>query len=367
MSTLSERTSRRVFVGLVLLSIVLVGMVVWPFASAIFLGAVLAGALAPLQTRLTQTFRGREGGAAAVLVVSVLLLLVAPLGGLAAFTVKEAVQGYEYVAETLESEGMEGLVAALPDKVEGWARDAVRQFAGGAEELREAIEEKAQQQGGKAAKAVTGVVAATGSFVFQTAMFLIALFFLLVEGRRVVDWLEHVVPLKRGQTLELLVEFRRVSVAVLVSSLLTALLQALAAFVGYLIARVPHPFFFGAVTFFMALIPAVGAGAVCLVASLLLLATGHPWAALFLTVWGLLVVGLVDNVVKPILAKRGLSMHGAVVFFALLGGLSAFGPVGLLLGPLVVALLLALVKIYERDYQKTLPPEDHEPAAPRAP
>jgi predicted PurR-regulated permease PerM len=150
-------------------------------------------------------------------------------------------------------------------------------------------------------------------------------------------------------------------VAVLVSSLATAAVQAVVALVGYLIARVPHPFFFGTLTFFIALIPAVGAAAVCLVAAVLLLATGHPWMALFLALWGVTVVGLVDNVVKPLLVKRGLSLHGAVVFFALLGGLSVFGPVGLLMGPMVVALLLALIRIHERDYKPELPPDTHAP------
>jgi predicted PurR-regulated permease PerM len=126
--------------------------------------------------------------------------------------------------------------------------------------------------------------------------------------------------------------------------------QTVAALIGYLIARVPVPFFFAAVTFFLALIPAIGAAVVCVVAALLLLATGHPVAALVLAIWGIVVVGLSDNVIKPLLVKRGMHMHGAIVFFALLGGLAAFGAVGLLLGPLIVAFFLAVLRIYERDY-----------------
>ena len=71
--------------------------------------------------------------------------------------------------------------------------------------------------------------------------------------------------------------------------------------------------------------------------------------ALFLALWGIIVVGLSDNVVKPLLAKRGMQMHGAIVFFSLLGGLAVFGAIGLLLGPLIVAFFLTVVRIYERD------------------
>jgi predicted PurR-regulated permease PerM len=86
------------------------------------------------------------------------------------------------------------------------------------------------------------------------------------------------------------------------------------------------------------------------VAALLLLITGHPGMALFLSLWGVLVVGLVDNLIKPLLIRRGLDIHGAIVFFALIGGMAAFGAIGLLVGPLAVALFLAVLRIYHRDY-----------------
>jgi predicted PurR-regulated permease PerM len=92
-----------------------------------------------------------------------------------------------------------------------------------------------------------------------------------------------------------------------------------------------------------AFIPAVGAGAVCLGVALLVFLPGHPYAAFFLAVWGLTVVRLVDNPVKPLLSKAGMQMNGAVVFFSLIGGLAAFGGVGLPLRPLILTLLLALL------------------------
>jgi predicted PurR-regulated permease PerM len=89
---------------------------------------------------------------------------------------------------------------------------------------------------------------------------------------------------------------------------------------------------------------------VCLFAALLLLVTGHPYFAAFLAVWGLVVVGLVDNLVKPLLIRRGMEIHGVIVFFSLIGGIATFGAIGLLIGPLLVALFLALLRMYHRDY-----------------
>jgi predicted PurR-regulated permease PerM len=359
----SDLTARRVFTGLILLSIFLLALVVQPFAKGFFLAAVLAGALYGTHKRLTRVFRGNPNVSAGVLCFAVVVALLVPLTGFTAFLVTEATDGMRFINETLRKEGLEGLVEKLPGPARGLAERLMDRFQVEELQLDEKLQQQVTSQGGTAAKAVTGVVAATGSFAFQTAMMLIALFFLLVDGRRMVVWLESVSPLKDGQTTEILREFRQVVIAVLVSSVATAGVQTVAALVGYLIARVPIPFFFAAVTFFLALIPAVGAAVVCFAAAGLLLLTGHPWAALFLAIWGVVVVGLVDNVVKPLLVKRGLHMHGAIVFFALLGGLAAFGTVGLLIGPLVVAFFLALVRIHERDYGRSSP----QPAAPATP
>ena len=360
----TRQTARRVFVVLIVLALFLVGLLIRPFAEAFIFAAVLAGTLWPLQTRLSRRLGQRRNTSAAILCLLVLIALVAPIGGISAFVVRETVAGARFVTETLRSEGMTGLIDELPDPVRRMADELLDRFPIEQEHLDKTIQKQASAQGGRAAGVVTTALAATGSLVVQTFMMMIALFFFLVDGAALVAWFEHVSPLEPGQTLEILVEFRKVSASVLLSTLATAGVQAIAALVGYLIAGVPHPFFFATVTFFMALIPAIGAGGACLAAALLLLAQGQVGMAIFLAVWGVLVVGLVDNLIKPLLVKRGLHMHGAIVFFALLGGLAAFGTVGLLLGPLIVTLFLALVRIHQRDYGDNLSPPGHENVTP---
>lgn len=359
----SELTARRIFTGLILLSILLLALVVRPFAEAFFLAAVLAAAFYGLHKRLTRRLRGRQNLSAGLLCTAVVLALLLPLGGLTAFVVTEVSEGAQFVRETVQREGVSGLVERLPGPVRGTMESLMKRLPMEEQNLDQTIQEQVSTQGGTAAKAVTGAVAATGSIVFQTIMMLIALFFFFTDGARLVEWVESVSPLRRGQTRELMREFRRVSGAVLLSSVATAGVQSVAALVGFLIARVPAPLFFAGVAFFMALIPAVGAAIVVLAAAALMFFSGHPWAALFLAIWGLVVVGLVDNIVKPLLAKRGMHQHGAIVFFALLGGLAAFGTVGLLLGPLIVAFFLALVRIWERDYGRSTP-RAGDPATP---
>jgi predicted PurR-regulated permease PerM len=343
-----ELAARRFLFVLLLTALVLVGLVAWPLAEALFLAAVLAVVLAPLQRRLARLLRGRPQVSAALLVVAVLVLLVGPILAMSAVAAREVTGGIRFLLETFRSEGMSGLLQRMPAPLDEYAARLLAYLG----DLGAVIESQVQKQGPKAATAVGAALAATGSLLFQMTMMLIALFFLLVGGRDFIAWIDGASPLRRGQTHELLAECKKVSYAVFVSTVITAGAQTAAALAGYLIASVPQTFFFTGVTFFFALIPAIGAAAVVLVAALVLLATGHPYMAGFLALWGVVVVGLVDNVVKPYLIKGDIEMHGAVVFFALIGGIAAFGMVGLLVGPLAVAMLIAILRMYKRDYLK---------------
>jgi predicted PurR-regulated permease PerM len=341
-----EQAARRFLFALLAATLLLVGFITWPVAEALLMAAVLAVVLAPLQTRLTRWLRGRAQLSAVILVVAALLLVVGPLLAMTAVAVREATEGARFIIETVRSEGSSGLLERLPAPFADYATRGLAYLG----DLGATLESQIRSQGPKAASAVGAAVVATGSLVFQLAMMLIALFFLLVSGRDLIAWIDGVSPLRPGQTRELLAECRKVSYSVVVATLATAGAQTLVALVGYLIASVPHAMFFAGVTFFVALIPAVGAATVCLAAALLLLFTGHPYMAIFLAVWGVTVVGLVDNIVKPFLIKGDVEIHGAVVFFALIGGIAAFGMIGLLIGPLAVAMLLALLRMYRRDY-----------------
>jgi predicted PurR-regulated permease PerM len=344
--------ARRFFFTLLFVATVLVALVARPIAKALFLAAALAGVLWPLHARLGRKLGGRRGLSAAIWVLAVIVALVGPMVAFSTVAIREAIEGWRFISDTLRSEGGAGLLHHLPPTLERLALQGLEHLpAGGGGDLAHQM----GAQGGKAAAAVGATLAATGSFLFQTIMMLIALYFLLLGGDHLVSWIDGLSPLKRGQTRELLLEFKKTSFAVVMSTIVTAGVQAVAALIGYLIARVPHPFFFAGVTFIVAFIPAVGAGSTAMVAALLLLATGHSYAALFLAIWALVVVGLVDNLVKPLLIRAGMEMRGAVVFFALIGGLGAFGGVGLLLGPLVVALFLALLRMYERDFRPAAP------------
>jgi predicted PurR-regulated permease PerM len=329
---------------LVGLALVLLWAILQPFWSALFLAAVLAGVFSGLQRRLARRLGGRAGLAAGLLTLLVLLAIVLPFGGIVGVLTKEIIQVINSVRGAIQEYGVSGLLERLPGPLQALAGRALESFGGGDGD--QSWVQMAQAQSGKAAAAVTTFLSATSRAVIEAILMLIAFYFLLTDGHRLVGWLERVTPLPPGRFRSFLTEFRGVSRAVVISTVGTAAVQAVAALVGYLIARVPNALFFTLVTFFMSFIPSVGAGSVPLLLSIVLFVQGRIGWGIFLVAWGLLVVGLIDNVVKPLFIKGGVEMHGAVVFFALLGGLAAFGPVGLVAGPLAVAFFIAISRAY---------------------
>lgn len=356
MATQGKGPARTFLLILLVVSLVLVAAIIRPFASALFLAAVLAVTFHPWYSKLSNKLRGHRTTAAGLITLGLVLALVLPIGVLGTIAVREAGDTFDYVHQVLAEEGVEGLIRQIPPPVQGWvetiwrqspSRDQDADFIYGLER--------------KAAGAIPQFVSNIGQVVGQTLLMVVAFFFLLMDGRRLVEWVNLVSPLQRRQMRELFSEFRRVSATVLLGSVVTAAAQAGVAYIGYLIARAPNAVFLGLLTFLLGLVPIIGAGGFSFMVAVFLYLTGHHTWAIFLAAWSALLVGMVDNVLKPMIIKGGMEMHGAVVFFALMGGFVAFGLVGLVLGPLSVSLLLAVLRIYERDFVEP----DVTPASPQ--
>jgi len=332
--------SRLFNIGLVLASLVLLGMMIMPFASALFLAAVLAASLIGIHDRLSRRLRGRPAVAAALLTLLLVLAIVGPVASLAAVTIGEASQGVNYISKALETGGIRELAHRLPQNVSARA-DRLLDALPDPKELIDTLTES----GRSAAAAFGGVLSATGRALFMALVLLVGFFFFLTSGHDLVNWLEKVVPLAPGQFRSLMMEFRKVTRAVLISTVATALVQSVVALLGFIIAGVPNALFFGMVTFVAALIPIGAAAAVSVVLAITLLLGGRTGWGIFLLIWGLLLVGTIDNFVKPFFIRGGVELHGAVVFFSLLGGLAAFGPVGIIAGPLVISFFVAITRM----------------------
>lgn len=338
---------RYVLLGLVVFSVGLTVVLVSPFWTSLLVAAVLAASLRGPMTWLVARLGGRREWAAGLLVVGLVVVLVIPVAALLTVIAAQSVEGVQWLREALASQGVSGLVDRLPL----WLEPLGRRITTSLPQLLAELERMVGVGGGQAFTALGGIIAATGGALVKLVVALVALYFFLVDGIKLVAWLEANAPLAPGQFRELVGEFRRTAVSVLVATVATAGIQAGAALFGYMLARAPGPLFLTTVTFLVALVPAVGGTVVVLGVAFIQYATGHELAALFLVVWGIGVVSMVDTFARPYLLRGGMALPIGIVFLALLGGVAAFGVIGVLLGPLVVTFLIAALRIWRRDVE----------------
>lgn len=354
---------RRVLIGLAVLAVVLVIWISYPFAEALLMAAVLASAFSPWFERFAAKLGNRRTLAGGLFVAGVVFALVLPIGGIIMAVAQQADDAFQAMRTTFQADGVDGLIDELPGQLPAMARDAMSRLP----RAQQQIEELVKSMTGKVLGGVGYLFVATGGIVFQISMMLVAFFFMLVDGPVLVAWITKVSPLRTDQMKELLRDFRDVSVAVLAGSVGTALVQSVVALLGFWIAGAPHPLLLSVAAFVGAFVPMVGAGAVVIVTAAVLFLTGSSSSALFLGIWGVAVVSSMDNFVKPYLMRGRLEVNTGVIFFALLGGVAAFGPVGLLAGPLVIAFFLAVVRMCQKELTELDDVVVPAPAAPPAP
>jgi predicted PurR-regulated permease PerM len=198
-------------------------------------------------------------------------------------------------------------------------------------------------------------------------MMLIAFFFLLTDGNRFAHWLKTVSPLGRSRTQELFDEFRLVSRSLIGSNLITGAAQSLIATGGYLLAGAPEPLFFGMLTFLTSFIPSVGTAIVFVPLSALLMLVGKTGGGVFLLCWGVFLVSVVDNMLRPILLRADVPIHGALLFFSIIGGIMLFGLAGLVVGPMALSVFLTLLRFHARDLRQETAAIAMTPPAPPPP
>jgi predicted PurR-regulated permease PerM len=328
----------------------LLAAVAFPMWKPLLVAAVLAGALRPVQERLTGALGSRRTLSAALVTAGAVLVVLVPLLLLGLVVIKQAVGLIAFLRQGVGQRGWARLLAPLPDSLERRATEALASWSAQHRSLASLVDRPRTEWAlGKAG----GLVGSVGHLVYLLALLLVALFFLLRDGRALVEWGEQTAPMPPGQFRSLLSELKRVSGSVIGAQLASGLVQSVVATVGYVISGVPSPILFGALTLPASLIPTPGTAIVGLPLAGLLWVMGRSGWAIFLAAWTTVVTGLIDNVVRPNLVRGGTDLNGALIFFSFLGGLLTFGPMGLIVGPLALVLFVSVAKIRRQERDRT--------------
>jgi predicted PurR-regulated permease PerM len=194
-------------------------------------------------------------------------------------------------------------------------------------------------------RAVTGLT----STLLDLILFLITLFFILRDGQKLGNELRSIAPVSEERGNEIYVQLAKTVKGVLYSMVVVPVSQGLLAMLGFTLFGLPSPIFWGTMLIFASVIPGIGSPLVWVPAAVYLLFTGPLWQGLGLLAWGTLVISTSDNIIKPILLRGTAQIHPLLAFFAILGGILSFGPIGFLVGPVILSLMLSVVRIYRAD------------------
>ena len=191
-------------------------------------------------------------------------------------------------------------------------------------------------------------------FVVNFLVMLFALYYLLLRGPGILHELRQLSPLRPEHEEKIIEKFRAITLAALGGSLATALIHGTAGGLIFLFFGLPSPLLWGAVMAFLSLVPVVGTALVWAPVVVYYVLTGAVWKGIILLVVFVGVVGTVDNLVKPVLIRRGTEIDTFWIFLSVLGGIGVFGFLGLFLGPFLVTLCLVLVEIYKVEFRDEL-------------
>ena len=324
---------------LVAVATLLFALIIWPFFGAICWAVFIAIVFWPLHKRFLRGSRGRPNTAALASLTVILLIVILPMAMLIASITEEA---SVMVAKLRSGEiqlatFFQKFIEVLPE----WARGILQRF--GMTDLG-LLQQKILATLGNSSQVVTsrvlGIGQVTLDFIVAFFVMLYVVFFLFRDGDRLTRGIARSIPLHPQHTKRLMTQFATVVRATVKGNIVVALVQGALGGIAFLVLGVPGAVLWGAVMALLSLLPAVGAVLVWAPVAAYFFFSGEVVKGIGLTLWGAVVIGLVDNVLRPILVGKDTRMPDYLVLVATLGGIVVFGLNGFVIGPVIAAVFL---------------------------
>ena len=322
-----------------------------PLAGALMSATVLAFLLHPVHARLTHALKHKPQLSAGIITVLTPFVIIAPLSILALIFIRQVgglIAGFR--SGPLSIPGLTGDLASAP-VIGPIVRLAQQSLPISAEQVQDWVTQTAHAGLQTAASLSGDLVLGVAGTVVEFVLTLFILFFLLLDGRVIIRHVAHLIPMHGERRNTLINNLVSVMKAVVYGTAMTALIQGVLIGIGFAIIGLPSPVVFGALAAAAAFIPVVGTATVLVPAILYLMVVGRWGAAMFLLLWsGLLALG--EQLIRPMLTSRHAEVSALAVFIGAIGGVSAFGFIGFVVGPVLISLTVELVRSASSD----LPP-----------
>jgi predicted PurR-regulated permease PerM len=346
-----DRFAKTFLILLVIAISIIFLQMIRPFLVALLLAAIFSGISRPLYVRLLKPLRGRKAAASILTLVILLLVGVVPLTVFLGVVAAQAVQVSQSVGPWIEQQ------VSQPNPLDRWLERIpfYEQIEPYQDQITAKVGQLAQSIGTFLVNSVAAATMGTVSFFFQLFIMLYAMFFFLVDGPRILDRILYYLPLAPEEEDRMVERFGSVTRATIRGTMVIGILQGTLAGVGFYFAGIGGSAFWGTVMAVLSIIPGVGAALIWVPGVIYLITVGKITAAILLALWCAVVVGTMDNLLRPRLIGKDTKMSDLLILVGTLGGIWLFGAVGFIIGPIVAALFVTVWDIYGQAFKDYLP------------
>ena len=344
---------RAFFALLLLLLMAITFLMIKPYLSPILFAMVLAYLFYPVYRKVAAALR-RKSLAAFLTAVVIVLVIALPFVIIAKTISQESYATYIVAKQKIES----GALLEHCTQTGSLSCRVVNQIVEQSNHprVKTVLASVFEKSSTNITKSVASTLAKIPVFLMHTFIMLYLLFFLFRDGPKLLDRVERIMPLNEKHRKDVMKKLNDMTHAVIYGSIMVAVFQGAVGTIGFIIFGIPAPFLWGMFMVLFALIPYVGAAAIWLPAALYLILKGYALAqtslivkGVLLILYGIFVISIIDNILKPkIIGQRG-GLHPALVLLGVIGGLQFFGFVGVMVGPILLALFVAFLTIYEEE------------------
>ncbi|MBN1904579.1 MAG: AI-2E family transporter [Deltaproteobacteria bacterium] len=340
-----------ILIVMVLLISLLFLVMIRQFLMPIFLAGIFSALSLPVFHKFEKWFKGRRVAASAVTVILIICIIIVPLTGLLGIVTAQAVKistiARPWIEQQFSAPGsFLRLIESLPfyETIETY-RDQIISKAG----------ELARSLSGFVINKLTSATIGTINIILDLFIMLYCMFFFLLEGEHILNKILYYLPLEDQFERRMLDKFTSITRATLKGTVVIGILQGALAGISFAILGIPSSVFWGTIMAVLSVIPSVGSAIVWVPAAIILIFTGHIVKALILIIFCGLVVGSLDNLLRPRLVGKDTQMHELMILFGTLGGIIMFGMVGIIIGPIIAGLFVTLWEIFATEFSEILP------------
>lgn len=353
-----QRIEHQAFLLLIAAITLAFAWVLAPFYGSILWATVVAVIFAPVYRRLLTPLRGRRGLAAALTLLLIVAIVILPLAVVTTSLVQETAG---LVAKVQSGEYDFGrYLQRIFDVLPAWATGLIERFnLTSFSAIRDSFASSLMKGGELLAPQALSLGVNTFDFVIKFGIMLYLLFFLLRDGDTLAERIKDAIPLPGNRKSALFARFADVVRATVKGGILVAIAQGALGGIALWFLGIHAPLLWAALMAFLSLVPAIGAGLVWMPVAVYFLATGAIWQGIGLILYGVLVIGLVDNLLRPFLVGKDSKLPDYMVLISTLGGIEVFGLNGFVIGPLIAAMFMVSWEIFSASRREA---EDHSAA-----